>query len=96
FDTLIPSNLAPSPRFIATLSWHEKIDVYRVCILCYLLTIKGKKIVPRDFQLSGTLATIQGQDNIIYSGCGSGKTLFLILPLLWKPKTVSMVISPLK
>ncbi|KZT17999.1 hypothetical protein NEOLEDRAFT_1081392, partial [Neolentinus lepideus HHB14362 ss-1] len=37
-----------------------------------------------------------GQDNIIYSGCGSGKTLFLILPLLWKPKTVSMVISPLK
>ncbi|KAG1901029.1 P-loop containing nucleoside triphosphate hydrolase protein, partial [Suillus fuscotomentosus] len=49
-----------------------------------------------QFQLEAVLATLNGQDTIITAGTGSGKTLCIIIPMLLRPGTISMTISPLK
>ncbi|KAG2737040.1 P-loop containing nucleoside triphosphate hydrolase protein, partial [Suillus brevipes Sb2] len=51
---------------------------------------------PREFQLEAVLATLNGRDSIITAGTGCGKTLCLILPIILRPDTISMTISPLK
>ncbi|TFK56508.1 hypothetical protein OE88DRAFT_26914 [Heliocybe sulcata] len=94
--SIIPANSAPSDAFLAPLSVGKRLDIWRVCLLCYLLTIDGKRIVPRELQLCGLLATMRRRNSVVYSGCGTGKTLFMVLPLLWNLKSVSIIISPLK
>ncbi|EPQ53881.1 P-loop containing nucleoside triphosphate hydrolase protein [Gloeophyllum trabeum ATCC 11539] len=91
-------DLAPQcfVEFWSSLSTEEKLDVLRACVLLYGLTSSTKLIVPRELQLRGTLATIHSRSSIVYSGCGTGKTLLMILPALLRPKSVSMIISPLK
>ncbi|KZT24747.1 hypothetical protein NEOLEDRAFT_1024209, partial [Neolentinus lepideus HHB14362 ss-1] len=93
---IIPLDLAPSDAFMASLSDVEKLDVWHVCLLTYLLTIEGKSIVPHEFQLQGLLAMMKGKDSIVYSGCGTGKTLLMVLPILWNIKACFIIISPLK
>ncbi|KAG2074459.1 hypothetical protein BDR04DRAFT_1008020, partial [Suillus decipiens] len=66
----------------------------RACLIVYVLT--STAIVPRQFQLEAALATLNGRDSVINAGTGSGKTLCILTPILLRPGTVSMTISPLK
>ncbi|KAG1719435.1 uncharacterized protein EDB91DRAFT_1032446, partial [Suillus paluster] len=66
----------------------------RACLIIYVLT--ATVMVPRQFQLKAMLTTLNGRDSIITAGTGSGKTLCIIIPILLRPGTVTMTISPLK
>jgi ATP-dependent helicase YprA (DUF1998 family) len=81
-------------EYIETLSDKDRTDALRACLLVYILT--ATTIVPRQFQLEATLATLNGHDSVITAGTGCGKTLCLIIPMLLCPDTISMTISPLK
>lgn len=80
--------------YIQTLNDNDKTDALRACLIIYVLT--ATVIVPRQFQLEAMLATLDGRDSIITAGTGSGKTLCMIIPILLRPGTVTMTISPLK
>jgi ATP-dependent helicase YprA (DUF1998 family) len=81
-------------EYIETLGDKDRTDALRACLLVYVLT--ATTIVPRQFQLEAILATLNGRDIVITAGTGSGKTLCLIIPILLRPDTISMTISPLK
>ncbi|KAH9051258.1 hypothetical protein EDB87DRAFT_1836674 [Lactarius vividus] len=52
--------------------------------------------LPREFQLTATIATISGQDSRIDVGTGAGKTLCMVLPCLLTPEHMAIITSPLK
>ncbi|KAF9221447.1 hypothetical protein BS17DRAFT_640606, partial [Gyrodon lividus] len=66
----------------------------RACVTIYILT--SSTIVPRVFQLQASLAILNGRDTIITAGTGSGKTLCVLIPMLLRPGSMSITISPLK
>jgi ATP-dependent helicase YprA (DUF1998 family) len=72
-------------EYIETLSDKDRTDALRACLLVYILT--ATTIVPRQFQLEATLATLNGHDSVITAGTGCGKTLCLIIPMLLRPDT---------
>ena len=39
---------------------------------------------------------LRRQDSVVIAGTGSGKTLCLLIPILLRPKSISITISPLK
>ena len=80
--------------YIATLSGNDKIDALRACLIIHRLT--SGTILPRIFQLQASLAILNGTDTIVTTGTGSGKTLCQLIPMLLRPNTLSMTISPLK
>ncbi|KAJ7572263.1 P-loop containing nucleoside triphosphate hydrolase protein [Mycena floridula] len=90
----IPSRLAPSVDFLRDLDENQRCMALRMCILCWKISVG--KICPREYQISATIAIMQGRDSIIYVGTGYGKTLCMILPLLLKPDSISIVVSPLR
>ncbi|KAF9218744.1 hypothetical protein BS17DRAFT_668501, partial [Gyrodon lividus] len=51
---------------------------------------------PRAFQVEASLAILSGRDTLITAGTGSGKTLCLLIPMLLRPKSMSITILPLK
>src|SRR5258705_224467 len=96
-DTLkpsIPAELAPPASFWKSYT-DEKLAIgLRACLA--LWEASGKRMVPKEFQLSTTIALMSGQDSLVDVGTGYGKTLCMILPcLLDSPGTISIVISPL-
>ncbi|KAG2123102.1 hypothetical protein BD769DRAFT_1296734, partial [Suillus cothurnatus] len=66
----------------------------RTCLIVFVLM--ATIIVPHQFQLKAVLATLNGQDGVKTAGTGSGKTLCIIIPILLRPGTISITISPLK
>ncbi|KAH9065573.1 hypothetical protein EDB87DRAFT_1546520, partial [Lactarius vividus] len=52
--------------------------------------------LPREFQLTATIATISGQDSHIDVGTGAGKTLCMVLQCLLVPEHMAIIASPLK
>jgi ATP-dependent helicase YprA (DUF1998 family) len=90
----IGSRLQVPNAYIATLSNNDKIDALRACLIVHHLT--SCTIVPRIFQLQASLATLNGKDTIVTAGTGSGKTLCQLIPMLLRPNTLSMTISPLR
>jgi ATP-dependent helicase YprA (DUF1998 family) len=81
-------------NYIQTLNNNDRADALRACLIIYVLT--ATVIIPRQFQLEAVLATLNGRDSIVTAGTGSGKTLCIIMPILLRPGTVTMTISPLK
>ena len=81
-------------EYLQTLPHHDKIDALWACLIVYQLMLCT--IVPRVFQLQASLAMLNGRDTIITAGTGSGKTLCQLIPMLLRPKTHSITISPLK
>ena len=79
---------------MAKLSNSKCDTVYRSTLLLSIVT-KGNKI-PWEFQLDALLALLAGQDYLIDTETGSGKTLCMVLPVLLDPALVSIVILPLK
>jgi ATP-dependent helicase YprA (DUF1998 family) len=88
----IPSNLAPPAAFWS--NYNEKQIKYGLqsCLLLWI----ASSLVSREFQPRAIISTMSGQDSLIDVGTGNGKTLCMILPCLLSPKTISVVISPLK
>ncbi|KAH9012366.1 hypothetical protein EDB85DRAFT_1817308, partial [Lactarius pseudohatsudake] len=51
--------------------------------------------LPREFQLTATIATMSGQDSLVDVGI-TKKTLCMVLPCLLAPDTMAIVFLPLK
>lgn len=99
-----PEILLPIPRqmmgdclpvdYLATLSVQDRLDALRACLMIYALS--SNTIIPRIFQLQASLTILNGRDTMITTGTGSGKTLCLLIPMLLRPQSISITISPLK
>ncbi|KAF9234844.1 P-loop containing nucleoside triphosphate hydrolase protein, partial [Melanogaster broomeanus] len=81
-------------EYLSTLTDNEKVDALRACLIIWILT-RGT-VVPRVFQLQASLAMLQQRDSVIIAGTGAGKTLCLLIPMLLRPGSISITISPLK
>lgn len=90
----IPFDLQPSVNFINSLSAGQQADIFKACLIVFLLS--NSHIVPREIQLQAALASLAGYDSKLISGTGTGKTLTIALPHLLRPERVSLVVSPLK
>ena len=94
YQDCIPSSQRLTDAFVAKLDPLEQETAYKCCLLLY--TVTGRKKIPREFQLEAMLSLLAGRDSLINAGTGSGKTLCMVLPALLDPKSVSLVVSPLK
>ncbi|KAJ7767332.1 P-loop containing nucleoside triphosphate hydrolase protein [Mycena metata] len=83
------------PVFMASLTTQERVVV--VDAFLYLdFASKGTK-APRELQLRAAIAVKAGEDLLVRSGTGTGKTLAMILPVLSMAKdSVVITISPLR
>ena len=81
-------------EYLATLSNTDKLDALRACLILHRMT--SSAIVSRVFQLQASLALLNGKDTIVTAGTGCGKTLCQLIPMLLRPGSVSITISPLK
>jgi ATP-dependent helicase YprA (DUF1998 family) len=93
FETCLLEKRLPIDH-ISTLEDPDKIDALCACLIVYALT--STKIIPRTFQPQASIATLNGRDTIITAGTGCGKTLCLLIPMLLRPNTIPLTISPLK
>ncbi|KAF8549728.1 hypothetical protein OG21DRAFT_1369605, partial [Imleria badia] len=66
----------------------------QACLIVSFLT-EGR-VVPCVFQIQASLEVLHRRDCVVIAGTGSGKTLCLLIPLLLRPETISITISPLK
>ena len=94
FQSTIPAQLAPLDSFWEPYTDDELAIGLRACLLTW--EASGEKIVPNEFQLKATIATMSGQDSLIDVGTGYGKTLCMIIPCLLDPASTSIIVSPLK
>ncbi|KAF6742157.1 hypothetical protein DFP72DRAFT_753758, partial [Ephemerocybe angulata] len=85
---------APTYEYLDTLNTEENVIGVKCCILIWLAS--EFRIIPRKYQLEATIATLTGRDSLIDVGTGYGKTLCMILPALYDPRHLSIIISPLK
>jgi superfamily II DNA/RNA helicase len=94
YDAQIPSNLDPPSTFWSGYNEEQIKYGLKSCLLLWIASLS--RLVPREFQLRAIISTMSGQDSLIDVGTGNGKTLCMIIPCLLSPKTISVVISPLK
>ena len=94
YQISIPAQLAVPVSFWEPYADDKLAIGLRACLLIWAAS--GKTIVPNEFQLKATIATISGQDSLIDVGTGYGKTLCMITPCLLNPESISIVVSPLK
>ena len=89
-----PACLAPPATFWS--GYNEKQVKYGLqsCLMLWISSFS--RLVPREFQLRAIISTMSGQDSLTDVGTGNGKTLCMIIPCILSPKTISVVISPLK
>ncbi|KAF9555906.1 hypothetical protein CPC08DRAFT_642232, partial [Agrocybe pediades] len=94
YDVAIPVDRRLPATFWEQYTTNERLIGYRACLL--LWTVTNHRLIPREFQLEATIATLSGKDTLIDVGTGYGKTLCMILPCLLEPHKTAMVFSPLK
>jgi len=83
--------------FLDSLSDKDRAICLRASLVCYCVT--GATQIPREMQLKGLLANLNGKDCLIIAGTGSGKTLPIALCILLDDpakKLVTLTLSPLK
>lgn len=56
----------------------------------------GFQVLPREFQLTATIAPMSGRNFLVDGGTGAGKTFCTVPPCLLAPETKSIIFSPLK
>jgi hypothetical protein len=91
---LIPEEAAPSDSFWASYDSTKRSIGLRCCLLA--LVALSFSIIPREFQLQAAISTLGEQDCLVDVGTGYGKTLCMILPALYQPDRILVVVSPLK
>ena len=95
YQISIPAHLAVPVSFWEAYADNKRLAIgLRACLLIWAAS--GKVIVPNEFQLKATIATMSGQDSLLDVGTGYGKTLCMITPCLLDPGSISIVVSPLK
>ncbi|KAF6762186.1 P-loop containing nucleoside triphosphate hydrolase protein [Ephemerocybe angulata] len=87
-------DLAPTYGYLDTLNTEDRILGLKCCILIWIAS--DFRIIPRRYQLESTIATLAGRDSLIDVGTGYGKTICMILPALYDPQHISIIVSPLK
>ena len=87
------TNILPSDAFLAGLSLEHASTAKRACLIAYSL---ARHITLKEWQLGGTLDVLAGRDTILNASTGAGKTMLIILPMLLRPASISITISPLK
>lgn len=93
------NKLVPVERRLPETFWlqyNEEQQAIGLCTSLLLWIHSGFKDLPREFQLTATMAIMSGQDSLVDVGTGAGKTMCMILPCLLAPATVAIVFSPLK
>ena len=50
----------------------------------------------KEWQLVATLDILAGHDTILNASTGAGKTILIVLPILLRPGSISITVSPLK
>ena len=86
-------DILPSDAFLDSLSSERASTVKRACFITFAL---ARNIILKEWQLEGTLDILAGHDTILNASTGSGKTMLIILPMLLRPGSISITISPLK
>jgi ATP-dependent helicase YprA (DUF1998 family) len=89
----------PLARRIPEEFWDGCTRQEQLCGLKAILAlhlVSNGQLVPREFQLKATIALCTGKDVLVDVGTGYGKTFCMILPALLSPKSISLVVSPLK
>jgi len=84
-------------NYIGELCPDQQEVVFRVSLMLYVVTFRAQ--IPREFQLKAFLAAYKGQDCLLNAGTGSGKTMSLVLSLLYDDPLdhrITLTISPLK
>ena len=95
-DTLISqldSNILPSDTFLGGLSLEDASTVKRACLVVFTL---ARHIILKEWQLATTLDILAGRDTILNASTGAGKTMLIVLPILLRPGSISITVSPLK
>ncbi|KAH9014989.1 II DNA helicase [Lactarius pseudohatsudake] len=94
YETLVPSERRLPVTFWAQYDEEKQSIGLRACLLLWV--ISNFEVLPREFQVTATIAIMSGQDSLIDVGTGAGKTLCMILPCLLSPDTIAIIFSPLK
>lgn len=94
YECLVPEERRLPLSFWQSYSAEQKSIGIRASLL--LLKHSNLQELPREFQLTATIAIVSGQDSLVDVGTGAGKTLCMILPCLLSPDTMAIVFSPLK
>jgi hypothetical protein len=94
YETLVPSERRLPDSFWTRYDETKRSIGLRACLLLWVLS--DFEDLPREFQLTATIAIMSGQDSLIDVGTGAGKTLCMILPCLLSPGTMAIIFSPSK
>jgi len=89
----LDSNILPSDVFLNGLSLEHISTVKRACLVISTL---ARHIILKEWQLAATLDILAGRDTILNASTGAGKTMLIILPMLLRPGSISITVSPLK
>ncbi|KAH8991914.1 hypothetical protein EDB92DRAFT_1858905 [Lactarius akahatsu] len=96
YNTLVPEEHQLPLSFWLQYDEEQQTTGLRASLL---LWIHSKyQDIPREFQLTATIATMSGKDSLVGVdvGTGAGKTLCMVLPCLLAPDTMAIVFLPLK
>jgi len=89
----LDSNILPSNAFLNSLSPGRTSTAKRACLIAFTL---ARQVILKEWQLEGTLDILAGRDTILNARTGAGKTMLIILPMLLRPGSISITVSPLK
>ena len=94
YHKTVPEESRLSALFWLQYTEEQQVIGLRASLLLWLHS--GLKHLPREFQLTATMATMSGQDTLVDVGTGAGKTLCMVLPCMLAPDTMAIIFSPLK
>ena len=89
----LDSNILPSDGFLDGLSLEHASTAKRACFIAFAL---ARHVILKEWQLAATLDILAGHDTILNASTGAGKTMLIILPMLLRPGSISITVSPLK
>lgn len=94
-DTLISkldSNILPFSTLLNSLSLERASAAKRACLIIFAFT----QHILKEWQLASALDVLAGHDIILNASTGAGKTMLFVLPMLLRPGSISITVSPLK
>jgi superfamily II DNA helicase RecQ len=94
YHKMVPEERRLRVEFFSPYPAEKQAIAIRASLLLWVLS--GFKDLPREFQLTATIAMMSGLDSLIDVGTGAGKTLCMVLPCMISPETMAIVVSPLK
>jgi hypothetical protein len=94
YDKLVPEERRLPLSFWLQYDEEQQTIGLRASLLLWIHS--ELKDLPREFQLTATMAMMSGKDSLVDIRTGAGKTLCMILPCLLAPDTMAIIFTPLK